>query len=293
MGGFCKNCKMSYAGNTCPICHGGANSSAKSISIGIVVVGIVVLVGFLVYTGGIQVDKENLEQSIETLPDNIQDVRGTVEDIALDTGEKISDTIRKNIEIPEIEPTLNQITKKVTELQETLPESNEIEKTIIQKPEHDESIIEKLVHQYTNEQRRLYGLNQLAFDTNLEKIAYDHSLDMARNNFFEHTNLQGMGPTDRANNVKYSCVKNYGSYYTDGIAENIFQHNLYNSISYINGIPASYDWNSNDEIAYQVVDGWMNSPGHRANILESDYDKEGIGVSITSDDKVYVTQNFC
>jgi len=293
MTGYCKNCKMNYAGKNCPICHGGTDTSAKPISLGIVIVGIVILVGFLVYTGGIQIDKENLEQSIETIPDNIQDVRGVVEDIALETGETLADVIRKNIEIPDIEPTLNQITKKVTEIKETIPEPSQIQKTIIQKPEHDTSIIEKLVHQYTNEQRQQHGLNQLVSDRNLAKIAYGHSLDMATNDFFDHTNLKGLEPTDRADTARYSCTKNYGSYYTEGIAENIFQHNLYNSISYINGIPTSYDWNTNDEIAYQVVDGWMNSPGHRDNILESNYDKEGIGVAITLDDKVYVTQNFC
>ncbi len=37
----------------------------------------------------------------------------------------------------------------------------------------------------------------------------------------------------------------------------------------------------------------MNSPGHRENILTEIYDREGIGVEITDDHKVYVTQNFC
>ena len=67
MTGYCKNCKMNYAGKNCPICHGGTDTSAKPISLGIVIVGIVILVGFLVYTGGIQIDKENLESELEYL----------------------------------------------------------------------------------------------------------------------------------------------------------------------------------------------------------------------------------
>lgn len=293
MTGYCKNCKMRYDGRNCPICHGSKDSNAKPVSVGVVIVGVVVLVGFLVYTGGIQIDQENLEQSIETIPDNIQGVSDSVEDIASETSEKLSDTISKNIEIPDMEPTINQITEKVNEIKENVPESTQIPNTSTQKPQHDSSIIEKLIHQYTNEQRRQHGLNQLISDRNLENIAYRHSLDMATNNFFDHTNLKGMEPTDRADIARYSCVKNYGSYYTEGIAENIAQDNLYNSFSTINGIPTSYDWNTNDEIAQQVVNGWMNSPGHRENILESNYDKEGIGVAIADDDKVYVTQNFC
>jgi uncharacterized protein YkwD len=48
-----------------------------------------------------------------------------------------------------------------------------------------------------------------------------------------------------------------------------------------------------EEIASQVVNGWMNSPGHRENILNARYDREGIGIAVSSDGKVYVTQNFC
>ena len=158
---------------------------------------------------------------------------------------------------------------------------------------HDPRTIEKLVHEYTNDERKKFGLMELGYDNKLANIARGHSLDMAFYNFFEHDNLDGMDPTDRAKILGYSCTKTYGNYYTDGISENIFQHNLYNSINYVNGIPVSYDWNTNDQIAKDVVNGWMDSPGHRANILEPNYDKEGIGVSISDDDKVLVTQNFC
>jgi uncharacterized protein YkwD len=48
-----------------------------------------------------------------------------------------------------------------------------------------------------------------------------------------------------------------------------------------------------EETASQAVVGWMGSPGHRRNILEPSYDREGIGVGISADEKVYVTQNFC
>ena len=45
-------------------------------------------------------------------------------------------------------------------------------------------------------------------------------------------------------------------------------------------------------IASATVDGWMNSPGHRANILTSYFQSTGIGVAI-SGNEVYLTQNFC
>jgi uncharacterized protein YkwD len=76
-----------------------------------------------------------------------------------------------------------------------------------------------------------------------------------------------------------------------GFSENIFQNNLYSSITYINGVP-NYHWNSLEEIAKTTVEGWMKSPGHRENLLGY-HTSEGIGVAIASDDKVYITQNFC
>lgn len=42
-----------------------------------------------------------------------------------------------------------------------------------------------------------------------------------------------------------------------------------------------------------IVDGWMNSTGHRENILNPDYEASGTGVFITENGSVYATQEFC
>tara|TARA_Y100000310_G_scaffold289466_1_gene315867 strand:- start:2145 stop:3227 length:1083 start_codon:yes stop_codon:yes gene_type:complete len=152
--------------------------------------------------------------------------------------------------------------------------------------------LEKEIHALINNERINMGLNSLSFSEELTNIARGHSQDMALNNYFEHDNLKGQDPTDRAISKGYNCYKDYGSYYTEGVAENIFQNNLYDSVSYVYFIPI-YNWNSQLEIAQSTVVGWMNSPGHRANILTSTYDTEGIGVAISGDDKVYITENFC
>jgi uncharacterized protein YkwD len=159
-------------------------------------------------------------------------------------------------------------------------------------PPIDISGLESQVHILVNEQRTIYGLATLSYDSSLAKIAQKHSLDMARNGYFSHYNLLGLDPTGRGEQAGYSCYKNFGSYYMTGIAENIMQNNLYDSISYYNGIPR-YDWSTQEEIAQSTVSGWMGSPGHRKNILTSTYDREGIGVAIADDGKVYITQDFC
>ena len=43
------------------------------------------------------------------------------------------------------------------------------------------------------------------------------------------------------------------------------------------------EWLGEDELEQVVVDGWMESPGHRANILQPDFGEEGIGVAKVND----------
>ena len=163
----------------------------------------------------------------------------------------------------------------------------------LDKPEFDAQRIEFLVHEFTNEERLNHGLSQLEFDSEISQIARGHSFDMAQRGYFAHETPEGLSPSDRAAENGYSCQKMVGLLIYSGIAENIFQGHLFESYYTINGEITSYEWNSEEEIAKITVDGWMNSPGHRENILTEIFDREGIGVEITHDHKIYVTQNFC
>ena len=152
--------------------------------------------------------------------------------------------------------------------------------------------LEREIHTLINQQRSINGLSGMSYDPSLASIARTHSVDMAQNNYFSHFDLQGLDPTARGSLDGYSCYKRNESYSTTGIAENIMQNNLYDSVTYDNGIPW-YAWNSQTDIAQSTVRGWMSSSGHRQNILTSAYDREGIGVAIAKDDKVYITEDFC
>lgn len=161
------------------------------------------------------------------------------------------------------------------------------------KPEFDVQRIEYLVHEFTNQERLNHGLSQLTFDPEITQIARGHSFDMAQREYFAHETPEGLTPSDRAAENGYACQKIVGLLIYSGIAENIFQGHLFDSYYTINGEITSYEWLTEEEIAKTTVDGWMNSPGHRENILTEIFDREGIGVEITQDHKVYVTQNFC
>ena len=149
--------------------------------------------------------------------------------------------------------------------------------------------LEQRVHQLINQQR----VSSLGLDATLASIARSHSADMARNNYFSHTNLRGQSASDRGAAVGYDCRKDYGSYYTYGLAENIYQAWLYGQYWTRNGVVVRKDYHTLEELASLVVDGWMDSLGHRENILNTSYDRQGIGIAISTDEKVYVTQNFC
>lgn len=116
---------------------------------------------------------------------------------------------------------------------------------------------------------------------------------MARLGYFDHTNLQGEDPTARGARAGYDCRHDYGSYYSYGLAENIAKYYLYSSATYLAGVEISRDYYTLHQLAAEIVDGWMNSPGHRANIVNPDYDRAGIEVAVDAEEAVYATQNFC
>jgi uncharacterized protein YkwD len=115
-------------------------------------------------------------------------------------------------------------------------------------------------------------------------------------NFFAHETPDGKSPIDRAVSANFQLDNRSWFKKIDSMqwqfGENIFQANLFNYVETINNIPTRYHWNDLEKIAKITVDGWMNSKEHRDNILLALWKKEGIGVYISSDDKVYVTQNF-
>ncbi len=113
-----------------------------------------------------------------------------------------------------------------------------------------------------NTERTKAGLSALTLDSALSSVAKNHSVDMKNNNYFSHTNLKGQSPFDR--------LKNAGiSYKTAG--ENIAM---------------------GQKTAQSVVSGWMNSEGHRANILNSGFGKMGLGTAQTPSGGYYWTQIF-
>jgi uncharacterized protein YkwD len=125
--------------------------------------------------------------------------------------------------------------------------------------------LERRALEAVNGIRRERGLSALAPNEGLAEVARRHSEEMARLGYFSHHSPSGTEPADRAERHGISFRT---------LAENI-QTNQ-----------------GHDDPVSIAVEGWMNSKGHRKNILDSRFTLTGVGVAIDEDGAAYFTQLF-
>ena len=137
-------------------------------------------------------------------------------------------------------------------------------------PEVNGKALEHAIYQEVNNRREAAGLEPFVHSERVRLIARLHSYDMAERDFFDHTNPDGQGSLER--HKEFNGCENTN--------ENIFK---WSRITTYN----------NTKIAEETVDWWSDSEGHNTSML-TPYDKvTGVGVHVTEDGDLYVTQNFC
>ncbi|MFS0596486.1 CAP domain-containing protein [Peribacillus frigoritolerans] len=114
----------------------------------------------------------------------------------------------------------------------------------------------------TNASRVNHDLSVLTWDKRVKVTAQDHSADMAVNQYFNHTNLEGESPFDRMEDDKIN-FRMAGENLAAGQNSSIFAH-----------------------------EGLMNSIGHRENKLQKDFESLGVGVAFDEENKPYYTENY-
>ena len=114
----------------------------------------------------------------------------------------------------------------------------------------------------TNASRVHHKIPPVTWESTIRGTAYKHSLDMADQNYFSHTNLAGKSPFDRMtmDDINYSVAGENLAY---GQSSSIFAH-----------------------------EGLMNSIGHRKNLLKRDFTFLGVGVAFNDENQPYYTENF-
>jgi uncharacterized protein YkwD len=151
-----------------------------------------------------------------------------------------------------------------------------------------EQKLESKIFTLINAERLKYGLKPFKSNRQLSSIAKEHSIDMAERNYTSHITPEGVDPSGRAVKAGFNIIKKKPNGYRKGVGENIYECWQQKEG---NGIITPYLGNIN-VTAKKAVESWMNSPGHRANILNPDYTVVGTGVGISKDKKVKITQVF-
>ena len=165
-------------------------------------------------------------------------------------------------------------------------------------PELDLLEVAKKIHAIVNRERLKMNLKSLAWNDEVALIARAHSEDMAKRDFYSHLNPDKEDPSARA--VRHGWANSKASSSSadarvSGLAENIGRIGRYHSFrrEVRDGkvLRVIFRWYSSEQMAEQVVKGWLNSPSHRKNLLDPEFELEGIGLGVRRE-HVYVTQNL-
>jgi uncharacterized protein YkwD len=130
--------------------------------------------------------------------------------------------------------------------------------------------VEDLVFDLTNQARQAKGLPPFIKDAQLTQVARAFSDDMLVRRFFDHTTPDGVTFDER--------IADRYRHRTRIMGENIW---------YASG----YHVANIRQVAQEIVDDWMSSPGHRENILDPRFTHLGVGVSARHN-SVRATQEF-
>lgn len=122
--------------------------------------------------------------------------------------------------------------------------------------------IESLVIQLTNQERAKNGLKPFTQNWELSRISRIKAMDMRDHHYFSHTSPTYKDP--------FTMIRNFGISY-QAAAENIA---------------------AGQKTPQEVVQSWMNSPGHRANILNAGYTQIGVGYANGGSYGYYWVQQF-
>lgn len=121
---------------------------------------------------------------------------------------------------------------------------------------------EDQVIKLVNQERAKRGLQQLSKNWQLSRVARYKSQDMATKNYFSHTSPTYGSP--------FTMMQNFGIKFS-AAGENIAM---------------------GQQTPQAVMNAWMNSPGHRSNILSPAYNQIGVGLAKNKAGVCYWTQQF-
>ena len=132
-------------------------------------------------------------------------------------------------------------------------------------PQAGVTALEQTVFDKINAVRKEHGLTSVRFASDLLTVAREHSTDQARRNILTHRSADGRNAGARLDAAQIGWVR-YGE-----------------NVALVKGY---------SDPAATVVDAWMRSPGHAANVLDGRLAESAIGVAQSADGTYFLTQVF-
>jgi uncharacterized protein YkwD len=129
-------------------------------------------------------------------------------------------------------------------------------------PQNDDSLADEVL-QLVNLERAQHGLDPVTFDPALSRVAEDYACEMIDQTFFDHVNpYTGVGPGQRLTDAGYPF------------------HSMGENLA------------AGQTTAREAVEAWLDSPGHRENMLAPQWRRTGIGVRYGGPYRVMWVQEF-
>ena len=208
----------------------------KKVAAGIII-GLIAVLGIFAYSNGIlEINQENLEQSIQKIPDSIP------------TG-FLDDTIQN---IPSLPNNISEPLEKIVD--SSVDEINKIENQIQEASMPEESSEEYAIKsiEYVNQKRLQNGKNPISHDPRVYELAMARAKDMHEYQYLDHTNpITGSCP--------YNMKSEFGLKSNENVAENAALFGTETN-------PILYN-----PLYTEIIDGWMDSTGHRMNLLSYEH----------------------
>ncbi|MEJ7625183.1 MAG: CAP domain-containing protein [Pyrinomonadaceae bacterium] len=133
-------------------------------------------------------------------------------------------------------------------------------------PSASTSAFEKVAFDIINRRRAAQGLPALKWCDQVAAVARRHSEDMAEFQFFSHKGLDNKMVSDRADTLGVGRWR--------AIGENI-----------------AFNRGYKDPIE-KAVESWLDSPSHRRNMLDANWQDSAVGIAVSPDGSFYFTQVF-
>jgi uncharacterized protein YkwD len=125
--------------------------------------------------------------------------------------------------------------------------------------------VEQEMVRVVNDLRAEHGVGRLTASAELTTVARLHSEDMVARGYLDHVNPEGLGPSERVNLAGIDFEK---------LSENIASNR------------------GHKQPARHAVEQWLGSPGHRASMLDPEFEMTGVGVALGKDGLFCFTQLY-